>query len=510
MICCSRRFLCAIVPGLATIGFLGVILCTPGGIGIYSDSVVYVGVTRNLLRGEGVTYFDDNGQMAPVTHYAPLYPLMVAGLGVAGVDPLEGARWLNALLFASNIMLASWIVFTSTRSVAACLAASFLAATAFPMVQIHSTALSEPLALFSGFLGLYLIARYINGAKEAILYISALSIALSSLTRYAGVIFILTGTGALIWLNTWNWKTKLSRVSLFLVLSALPLIAWLTRNTLSAGNAVNRTFAIHLPASEDLTTALDAISLWVFPVTLLGEALWPRLLLLLFVVAVLSWSAAKMALLKSRLHQICALFVVGYVAFVLASRSLLDAAIPFDTRMLAPAYFAAVILIVSAVWIERTGPLKSMSLLRRVSVYVVLLLASLQAIPAMAWLKVSYTSGIGLAAKGWKNSESMRFVGSLDATTPVYTNGPDLIYMFLNRLSYMIPRKLDPYSRLPNGQYEIEVAEMKKNLREKNGVVAYFDAESREWFLPSPQDLEKKIGLRMISGESDPVIYRIK
>ena len=55
MICCNRRFVCAIVPGLAAIGFLGVILCTPRGIGIYSDSVVYVGVDRNVLRGEGVT-----------------------------------------------------------------------------------------------------------------------------------------------------------------------------------------------------------------------------------------------------------------------------------------------------------------------------------------------------------------------------------------------------------------------------------------------------------------------
>jgi hypothetical protein len=255
---------------------------------------------------------------------------------------------------------------------------------------------------------------------------------------------------------------------------------------------------------------MDSVCLWLFPVTLLGDAVWARLLILLVVIGVLSWSATKMVLVKSRLHQICVSFVVGYVAFVLASRSLLDAAIPFDTRMLAPAYFAAMILIVSAVWGERRRPLKSMSPLRRISVYIVFLLSALQAIPAMAWLRVSYTSGVGLTAKGWKNSESMRLVGKLDATTPVYTNGPDLIYMLLNRRSYMIPRKLDPYSRLPNGQYEIEVAEMKKNLREKNGVVAYFDAESREWFLPSLKELETKIGLRAISVESDPLIYHIK
>ena len=148
MICCNRRLHCVLVFGVAVLGFLGIILCTPGGIGIYSDSLVYVGVARNLLRGQGVTYFDDNGQMAPVTHYAPLYPLMISGLGLAGIDPLDGVRWVNALLFGSNIALAAWMVFASTHSVAASVAASFMAATAFPMVQIHSTALTEPLCLF--------------------------------------------------------------------------------------------------------------------------------------------------------------------------------------------------------------------------------------------------------------------------------------------------------------------------------------------------------------------------
>lgn len=507
MICFTRPLLCSIVLGLAILGFLAIILCTPGGIGLYSDSVVYIGVARNLLRGEGVTYFDDNGQMAPVTHYAPLYPLIVSSVGLVGIDPLEGARWVNALLFASNVMLAGLIVFASTRSFAASVAASLFAATAFPMVQIHSTALTEPLCLFLGFLGLYLLALHLNGSKQAILYLSALLMALSSLTRYAGMVFILTGAAALIWLNNWSWKTKLSRASIFFGISALPLLAWIVRNSVSAGNAVNRTFAVHLPEVKDLATALDAVCLWLFPVTLFGEAVWPRLVILLLVISVLSWSAIKLALLGSRLHQICALFLLAYAAFVLASRSLLDAAIPLDTRMLAPAYFAAMIMVVSAVgvWGKRTVP---MTLLRRIFIYVIVFISVLQAIPAMAWLKVSYTSGVGLAAKGWKDSASLQFVSRLNATIPVYTNAPDLIYMFLNRLTYMLPRKLDAYTRLPNDQYESKVAEMKKTLREKNGVVVYFDAESREWFLPSLKDLETKTGLRMISRESDLVILR--
>ena len=183
-------------------------MCTPRGIGIYSDSVVYVGVARNLLLGQGLTYFDDNGQMAAVTHYAPFYPLVIAGLGLTGIDPLEGARWVSALLFAFNIILAGSIVFASTFSFAASVSASSLVLSAFPMVQIHSTALTEPLCLFLGFLGLHLLTLYLNGSKRSLLYLSALSIGLSCLTRYAGVVFVLTGATALLWLGASNWKSK--------------------------------------------------------------------------------------------------------------------------------------------------------------------------------------------------------------------------------------------------------------------------------------------------------------
>jgi hypothetical protein len=51
--------------------------------------------------------------------------------------------------------------------------------------------------------------------------------------------------------------------------------------------------------------------------------------------------------------------------------------------MLAPAYFAAMIIVVSAVWVGRKRPLTNMSLLGRISIYVIFMLSALQAIPAV-------------------------------------------------------------------------------------------------------------------------------
>ena len=286
---------------------------------------------------------------------------------------------------------------------------------------------------------------------------------------------------------------------------------WLIRNSLSTGNAANRTFAVHLPGTEDLGTALDSLCLWFFPVTLFGATVWARLLILLLIIGVLLWSAKKMVRLGSRLHQICALFLFAHVTFVVASRSFLDEAVPFDTRMLAPGYLAAMIIIVSAVAIWRQSIMPKIAATRhRMFVYLIFVLWALQTIPAIAWLQYSYTSGIGLAEKGWRESELMRILGSLNENTPVYTNAPDLIYIFFNRLTHMIPRKLDPHSRFPNDRYEIEVAELKTRLREDSGLLVYFNAPGREWFLPSLKDLETRTGLRLIARGRDFAIYNNK
>jgi hypothetical protein len=57
---------------------------------------------------------------------------------------------------------------------------------------------------------------------------------------------------------------------------------------------------------------------------------------------------------------------------------------------------------------------------------------------------------------------------------------------------------------------EVEVAELKTTVRENSGVVVYFNAQGREWFLPSLKDLETRTGLRLIARGSDVAIYNSK
>ena len=88
--------------GIAALALLGVGLALAAsrhGVGASPDSVVYIGVARNLLAGRGLT--EPFGALVdtPLTRYPPLYPALLAAGGPLGLDPLATARWISALLF---------------------------------------------------------------------------------------------------------------------------------------------------------------------------------------------------------------------------------------------------------------------------------------------------------------------------------------------------------------------------------------------------------------------------
>ncbi len=90
---------------LAIAGFMSVMLATRWGVGASPDSVVYILGARHLAAGQDFSTYSENGELQAITHHAPFYSVMLAWLSSLGLDPLQGARWLNALLFAGNILL---------------------------------------------------------------------------------------------------------------------------------------------------------------------------------------------------------------------------------------------------------------------------------------------------------------------------------------------------------------------------------------------------------------------
>ena len=507
----NEALLRGLIGGLALLAFLTTLIATPWGIGLGPDSLAYVGIARTLLKGLGVTYFTDVGGFSAVNHYPPLYPAMVAGVALMGLDPLTAARWLSAFLFAGNVALVSLIAFTATSSLGAVLIAAFLTFTSFPMVQIHSMAWSEPLFIFFAFSGLFLLGVYLQRSQRWMLYAAGVSIALSCLTRYAGIAFLGAGVLGLFFLNPYHRKEGIADTAVFFTLGSLPLMLWALRNFLLAGSAANRGIGFHPPGAADLSNAVSSICLWIFPAGIIEFPAWERVALLATFLLLAYRFGRTINFARNRLIQLTSISLAGYAFFLLAARSLFDNAISFDTRILSPAYIAAMIVGVSIMthW-HKTKIFESPSSSRLVWYGLVIIVAVAQTTGGMAWWRQSYKDGIGFAGPDWRRSRLVNFVNRVETSAAVFTNVPDVIYMLTGRLTEMIPNKNDPKSLRANKRYAAEVAAMREQLRMTGGVVVYFHAQQRLWYLPSETALQKDAGLSLVATTNDGYIYRLE
>ena len=128
----------------------------------------------------------------------------------------------------------------------------------------------------------------------------------------------------------------------------------------------------------------------------------------------------------------------------------------------------------------------------------------------VSWLHESYSNGLGFSLERWRRSELMQFVKTVPFSAAIFSNVPDYIYTITGTRAAMIPRKIDSNNNIPNKRYADEITDMKERLSKGNGFILYFDTESRLWFLPSKDELEKKLPLQVLKTATDGTIYTLR
>ena len=315
------------LSGFALLGALLILQATPEGLGLSDDSIAYVAGARSLLAGEGYreAWLATNG---PVTHFPPMFSGTLALVGLLGVDPLNVARYINALLFGVNAALLGLMGWRATQR--AVETASTIAKSAFAdssladegrlrngwrdfsrpavflsalfmtnesLFRVHAVAMSEPLFIFFSLLA-FLCFDY--GVRELApaqssqdnkigqqavqlqnselapapaashrtpywLALTGLLTSLAYLTRYSGLALLATFIVAIFFINK-TWRARFLSAIIFLA-GYIPLVlAWSIRNEIVAGNATNRSLVWHPVTAEKLQQGLRTFAEFLVPV----------------------------------------------------------------------------------------------------------------------------------------------------------------------------------------------------------------------------------------------------
>jgi hypothetical protein len=487
---------------LSLTGAIGLLILTRWGIGTSPDSVQYIRAAR-VLMGEA----DAGGETGAslLTHRAPLYPMLLAVLGRLGVDPLAGARWLNALLFGFNIFVVGLLVQRNSRHARwLWLVAAVMMVGSLPALSIHVAALTEPLFLLLTLAGFAALARHLDGAMgRGWLAGAGIAFGLAFLARYAGLAAILAAGAGTLLLGVRPVRRRLGDALLFSILAALPMFAWMLRNLLVASTATGRELFLHPIGTAHAWQALYTASGWLLiPASApdpLRFAAW-SLLGVAGVALVVRGRQGRTG--TPMMVQALALFVPVYCLFLAASISFFDANTPLDNRILLPVFATGLILVLYGV--DLGWPV----LIRRpalASVAVIALTAFTAAhlVSGTEVAAAGYTHGWGFTSRSWQESPTLNGVRSLPSAVPIYSNAPEIVYLHTGRGARSLPRTRFLMNGGPNRQFSAELAELDADLAATCGVIVYFRTLPGQKSMPSESDLETRLSVRAIAETAD-------
>lgn len=442
----------------SAVAVLATLYATSLGVGLSPDSVTYIAVARNLLHGRGLVESLGTPDGVLLTHFPPLFPALLAGLGFAWqADPIEIARYLNALLFGATVgivvLALGWP--TGSRVTGAGVLAGLLIALQQHIITLHAMAWSEPLFLLLALLSVFLLVLHVSSGQPAYLVASSVLAAASCLTRYVGLAVLLTGLVMLGASPGVSWTIRVRRVLFFLAVAALPLATWLAITVDRAGHVANRTPGLYALGPGDLSSVLAAVAGWLLPDRLartLGRvgAGWALVIVALALTAYYLSQAMRTLPLRhtergwrreQALLWSSGIFIGWYLATVAVSKAFMDPAIPFDTRILSPVYvFGNVAASVMARSVVRQGraPRWVMGSFRAILAILLLSFAS------RSYLARSnaHRTGLGFTHELYRTSAIVDALRSVpEEIRAVVSNNPELVYIVTGRPARRVPQE---------------------------------------------------------------------
>jgi hypothetical protein len=495
---------------------LSLVFATRWGIGISPDSATYIGAARSFLEGKGLIV--PFGKPAPMTHYPPLFPLVLSIAGLFGATLEDGARWLNVLLFGANILLVGWMI-QRDRPGAFWLSlfGSLLMLTSIDVLAIHMWAQTEPLFIFFGLLGLGLLAEYFKKPAGFFLAASAGATAMAFLTRYVGIALVAAGIAGILLLSGEAFRKRVRDAAIFFVLSLFPITLWLIRNSIVSPGLANRQMVVHMITLAKIKVGLITISTWILPAKFSGVAggiflaaactgLFGLSAILFIKERRSKTEGGRWNISAAGIPSLMVLFIFFYAALLFVSMSFFDAHTALNSRILAPVYVALVMLILCVLnrILSSAGQSRMAHIVSATLGMIVLVLYVSR---GAGWINHVHDSGLGYNSPRWQRSELMRYIRTIPPQSPIFSNAPDALYMMTGRRTLWIPAKVDPGTREISDDYEFELNRMKEQLLQKNGEVVYLKTIRWRWYLPSQEELQKQLPLRVIWESTDGTVY---
>ncbi len=504
----ENKNLFKLVP-LGVLGFIGIglilLFTCRYGAGISPDSVAYISVARNVAEGHGfITYDGYYFVLQP-----PLYPLLLASIkNILFVDPLVSAGYCNAVLFGLIVFLSGLFLLKHLKSLTMVILGTLSILISYALVQTSLMALSEPLFILLVLLFLHYFERYQSKRDITSLIIFSVSAALACLTRYTGIIIILTGVISIfLWVINPK-KEKLLHLLIFVVIAVLPISIWIVRNYFLSGTLVGQRAVSSFTLFENLKYFFNTILPWYLPANIIGSYLFIILLIILIWILFRLYRIKALSKVGINIIGPSLLFVLFYSGILIIS-STTTAYDHISDRLLSPIYVPTVFIIFFITdkilsWLKTHYHVKLVMILSVVGI--ILLLRYPLSNTLFIIDEYIERSGCEYSSKSWRGSATIQYLirqKKLGKEYTFYSNAPEAVYILAN-----IDARWSPAKTMYNSPLRLNVNSNQMNVwqHEEKVCLVWFDKINRE-FLLTIDELQKNRYMFEIAQLEDGEIY---
>jgi 4-amino-4-deoxy-L-arabinose transferase-like glycosyltransferase len=467
---------------------------------------------RNIMAGNGYVEFSGEQILRPNIHYPPLYPYLLAAIGLTGMDAIRAARLLNIICMALSLLLFSGLIFYETRNKPISILAGLLFLFSVPLFVRYTWALTEALffTLLIGNIVVYYL--FLKTRRSGWVVALGLGTAFLYLTRYVSIYLLAVWLPAIYLLST--KKNRLKNIIVYLA-GLFPLITiHALRNYLLVGSINNRSIYMKgmLNASSKVVSGLDVLESWF---SINGESLASHTVTLVVVCLLAALLLVGLVLSGLKLRSKAApsdhkpgreailfplfLVLILYVCTVLLTVFFYDSKTLLEDRILSPMYFFGLyILIIVADMIYRKGRL-----------WMILTLVCLLACLAFSVGKFQYISkalrsdGQGYISEKWRVLPEMEYIRQTNHNL-IYSNQPLVSYILTGKVVYQVPFTEISKNKTYTENYQ-HYDFMRAKLLESDGILILFDPHcsdlSNDWFRLLTRDL------RLIEQFANSCVY---
>ena len=517
------------------------------GAGVTPDSVAYISTARNLLAGNGFTLW--NGQI--YLDYPPLFPILLAFIGIFGPDPADTAGYVNAFLFGLTIFLSSrWLQQyilpphdPTWRAIRTWLLIWTVVALglSLPLTIVASRVLSEPLFILLTTSSLFTFDKFLHTGKRSSLTLSAIFAALACLTRYIGIAIPATMLLLLLCKRDATPLTKAKNAALYAFISGIPISVWLLRNFLVTGTFTGHhryppAYSLPLNLHATFVTLADWVLprpwlmamakqlAWLFSVEVTRKSLVVLMIPTLLVLGMGAWYCLS-PVQRHHVRPICILatFTSVYVV-VLAIGLSVQGVEPANNKYLAPVYipllFVAVLVLDEFFrydmkrqilgTITFTWPQNIRSGVAGTLTVVLMLWLSFwlwDQKDINVWnIRDMIMEGYGYTSRKWADSEIIQYINENPCSRCTVRSNDTTALYFLSEQSirsHNLPRELT----VTNGPTQFR-------LIQEEGVEVYIvwfhENRNSHRYPYGRSEIEAWLDLEVMEDLSDAVMYRVK